>query len=81
MCKECLRHGITPFVIADALKLFYDRGLARWDEERGWLMDTCLSAQDTFKEWLDYFRIPYDARRRPSGPCYVNTSAYQVDNR
>ena len=61
MFKECLRHGITPFVISDDLKLFYYRGLARWDEERGWLMDTCLSAQDTFKEWLDYFRIPYDA--------------------
>jgi Fic family protein len=59
MFKECLRHGITPFVITDDAKLFYYRGLSRWDSERGWLMDTCLSAQDTFKGWLDYFRIPY----------------------
>ena len=59
MFKECLRHGIVPFVIDDDAKLFYYRGLSRWDSERGWLMDTCLSAQDTFKGWLEYFRIPY----------------------
>lgn len=59
MFKECLRSGIVPFVIDDDKKLFYYRGLSRWDEERGWLMDTCLSAQDVFKEWLDYFRVEY----------------------
>ena len=59
MFKECLRHAVTPFVISDDMKLFYYRGLARWNSEKGWLTDTCLSAQDTFKEWLDYFRIPY----------------------
>ena len=41
------------------MKLFYYRGLAQWDSEKGWLRDTCLSAQDVFKEWLDYYRIPY----------------------
>lgn len=59
MFKECLRHEITPFVISDDMKLFYYRGLARWDKERGWLTDTCLAAQDSFKNWLDYYRIPY----------------------
>lgn len=59
MFKECLRHAITPFVISDERKFFYYRGLSRWDSEKGWLRDTCLSAQDTFKEWLDYHRIPY----------------------
>ena len=59
MFKECLRHGITPFVISDDMKLFYYRGLARWSNEKGWLTDTCLAAQDTFKEWLNYYRIPY----------------------
>ena len=62
MFKECLRHGITPVVITDDTKLFYYRGLSRWDKERGWLMDTRLSAQDTFKGWLDYLRIPYADR-------------------
>jgi Fic family protein len=59
MFKECLRNGIVPFVITDEMKLHYYRGLSRWDSARGYLMDTCLAAQDAFKAELDYFRIPY----------------------
>ncbi len=59
MLKECLVNGIVPFVVADDMKLFYYRGLSEWDNERGFLIDTCLAAQDRFKQWLDYFRIPY----------------------
>jgi len=59
MFKECLKHGIVPFVIEDGIKMFYYRGLKEWDRERGYLRDTCLSAQDKFKAYLDYFRIPY----------------------
>jgi len=61
MLKECLASGIVPFVITDDMKGFYYRGLSEWDQENGFLMDTCLAAQDSFKTWLDYFRIPYDA--------------------
>ena len=57
--KECLKHDIIPFIIEDNLKLFYYRGLKEWDREKGYLMDTCLTAQDRFKAYLDYFRIPY----------------------
>ena len=57
--KECLKHGIVPFIIEDDLKYFYYRGLAQWDREKGYLMDTCLAAQDRFKAYLDYFRIGY----------------------
>ena len=57
--KECLKHNIVPFIIEDNLKLFYYRGLKEWDRERGWLLDTCLTAQDRFKAYLDYFRITY----------------------
>ena len=57
--KECLKHNIVPFIIEDNLKLFYYRGLKEWDHEKGFLMDTCLTAQDRFKAFLDYFRIPY----------------------
>ncbi|NHM15301.1 cell filamentation protein Fic [Eggerthellaceae bacterium zg-887] len=64
MLKECLASGIVPFVITDDMKAFYYRGLAEWDRERGFLTDTCLAAQDTFKQWLDYFRIPYDAKEQ-----------------
>ena len=57
--KECLRNGIVPFIITDELKLFYYRGLQMWDTERGYLRDTCLTAQDQMKVVLDYFQVPY----------------------
>lgn len=57
--KECLRHNIVPFIIEDDLKLFYYRGLKEWNNEEGYLLDTCLTAQDRFKAYLDYFRIEY----------------------
>ena len=58
--KECLRNNIVPFIIEDDIKMFYYRGLKEWQNERGYLRDTCLSAQDRFKKYLDYFRVPYD---------------------
>ncbi len=63
MFKECLKHGIVPFIIEDDIKMFYYRGLKEWDREKGYLTDTCLSAQDRFKAWLDYFRIPYNEEK------------------
>lgn len=57
--KECLKHNIVPFIIEDDLKMFYYRGLSEWNNERGYLLDTCLTAQDRFKRYLDYFRIEY----------------------
>ena len=59
MFKECLKHNIVPFIIEDDIKMFYYRGLKEWDREKGYLTDTCLSAQDKFKAYLDYFRIAY----------------------
>ena len=58
--KECLRNNIVPFIIVEELKLFYYRGLKFWKEERGYLLDTCLAAQDQFKKYLDYFCVPYE---------------------
>ena len=57
--KECLSHHIVPFIIDEELKMFYYRGLSEWERERGYLIDTCLTAQDKFKRTLDYFKIPY----------------------
>ena len=59
MFKECLKNNIVPFIIEDNLKMFYYRGLKEWNKETGYLTDTCLSAQDKFKAYLDYFRIAY----------------------
>lgn len=59
MFKECLRYNVVPFIIEDNLKMFYYRGIKEWDNEQGYLMDTCLTSQDRYKAYLDYFRIRY----------------------
>ena len=59
MFKECLKYHIVPFIIEEDFKLFYYRGLKEWDNEKGYLTDTCLAAQDKYKTYLDYFRIEY----------------------
>lgn len=59
MFKECLKYNIVPFIIEDNLKMFYYKGLKEWSNEKGYLMDTCLMAQDRYKAYLDYFRIVY----------------------
>ena len=60
MFKECLKYNIVPFIIEENLKLFYYRGFKEWYNEKGYLTDTCLTAQDKYKAYLDYFRIPYE---------------------
>ena len=57
MFKECLKYNIVAFIIEDDLKMYYYRGLQEWDREKGYLTDTCLTAQDRYKAYLDYFRI------------------------
>ena len=59
MFRECLRHGYVPFIITDDLKMFYYNGLRNWPAIKGYLIDTCLTAQDNFKVILNKFRIPY----------------------
>ena len=59
MFKECLKNNIVPFIIDDDLKMYYYRGLSEWNNEKGFLIDTFLSAQDKFKKMLDYFRVEY----------------------
>lgn len=59
MFKECLRNGIPPFIIEDDIKEFYYRGLKEWKNEQGYLMDTCQTAQDRFKVYMDYFGLEY----------------------
>ena len=59
MFKECLTNNIVPFIIEDEIKMYYYRGLREWKTEKGFLLDTCLSAQDKYKKYLDYFKIEY----------------------
>ena len=62
MFKECLKNNIVPFIIDDSLKMFYYRGLSEWNNEQGYLLDTCRPAQDKFKQYLEYFKVPYTER-------------------
>ncbi len=57
MLKECLKNNITPFIIDEEHKLYYYRGLKEWDNEKGYLADTCMSAQDNFHNILKHFRL------------------------
>lgn len=55
MFKECLKHDILPFIIDHEHKLFYYRGLQEYLTEKGFLLDTCLSAQDDYEKEVTYF--------------------------
>lgn len=57
--KEALRFDIVPFIIEDSKKMFYYRGLKEWNNEKGFLIETCLDGQDTYKALLRYFGIPF----------------------
>ena len=57
MFKECLAAGIVPFIITEELKMFYYRGLKNWPSVPGYLRDTCLTAQDNYKQMMEYFEI------------------------
>ena len=57
MFKECMANGHIPFIVTDELKWFYYRGLQQWPDIKGYLRDTCLTAQDRFKAMMDYYRI------------------------
>ena len=57
MFKECMANGFIPFIITDELKMFYYRGLQQWPDIKGYLRDTCLTAQDRYKAIMEYYRI------------------------
>ncbi|MBQ9312874.1 MAG: Fic family protein [Bacteroidales bacterium] len=59
MFWQCLQSGIVPFIISEELRLYYYRGLKNWGKVDEYLIDTCLSAQDEYKEALNYFQIKY----------------------
>jgi len=57
--RECLKHNVVPFIIDDSHKQFYYRGLAEFERIPDYLLDTCRSAQDTFRTWVAYFYNDY----------------------
>jgi hypothetical protein len=55
MFKECLKNEIMPFIIDHQHKQFYYRGLREFRTEKGYLTDTCRSAQDSYEKLTAYF--------------------------
>ena len=57
MFKECLKNNIMPFYIEDRNKDFYIRGLKKYqlDNEKGYLIDTCLNSQDNYEKMVKFF--------------------------
>lgn len=55
--KECLKYGFTPIIIEDQYKMYYYRGLKEFEEEKGFLIDTCLNGQDMYRTMMEYFEI------------------------
>ena len=59
--KEALKNDITPFIVEDVKKAFYYRGLQEYPREPGYLLDTCLDAQDHYAAMAErYATIPYE---------------------
>ena len=59
LTRNALKNKDVRKAVRNNLKMFYYRGLKEWDNEKGYLTDTCLTAQDRYKAYLDYFRILY----------------------
>ena len=65
MFRECLKNSIVPFIIDDRHKQFYYRGLREFATTRGYLLDTCLSSQDTYAAWVQYFYPNLQPQKTP----------------
>ena len=57
MFRECLNNDIMPFYIEDRNKEFYIRGLKEYqlNNEKGYLIDTCLNSQDNYSKLVEFF--------------------------
>ena len=57
MFRECLYNNIVPFYIEDRNKSFYIRGLKEYqnNNEKNYLIDTCLNSQDNYEKMAIYF--------------------------
>lgn len=57
MFKECLKNNICPFIINDTMKDYYRRGLNEYNDEKGYLLETCRASQDEYKKFILTSRI------------------------
>ena len=64
MFKECLRHGVTPFILDDKRRSAYLEGLRLWDLDRSVLAAPCLEAQKRFENVIDTQRLLEEHHRQ-----------------
>ena len=62
MLKECLRHGVDPFIIDDKKRGAYNRGIASWSTDPDPLMSVSLEAQNRFHSKMEMCRLLQYAR-------------------
>lgn len=55
--KECLKNNLMPFIIEDQKKHYYYRALKEYNNEPGFLVDTCYDGQDTFRALVQLLGI------------------------
>lgn len=67
MFKECLRHGVMPFIIDDKRRSRYLRGIREWNEDRYELADVVMEAQDRFESQIELQKL------RAAGQLYLPT--------
>ena len=57
MFKECLRHGIMPFIIDDKRRSRYLRGIKEWHDDRFEMVDVVMEAQERFEAQIELQRL------------------------
>jgi hypothetical protein len=68
MLKECLRHGITPFIIDDKHRSDHIRGIEKWSSNPKLLLSLCTRAQERF-EVQSRFCKSMQYNRPPEAMC------------
>ena len=65
MFKECLRHGIVPFIVNDNDKRFYAQGLSEWQlsNKKDRLLGVCSLMQEDMIAVFDHFKIKHEGGR------------------
>ena len=57
MLKECLRHGITPFILDDKRRSAYLDGIRCWEKDPLPLMQVCMEAQSRFQAQIELEKL------------------------
>ena len=55
--KECLRHGVTPFILDDKRRTRYLQGLREWDEDPWTLMEVVSESQQRYSAQIELQKL------------------------